>query len=182
MGKFSRSPLRGEARRRIGLWILTMGTFPITLPSALLRADDRAAIDFFEKSIRPLIAEKCQSCHGAAKAKAGLRLTDRESLMKGGDSGPAVVPNAPDESRLVQAVRYLGELKMPPKQKLSRAQVDALERWVASGAPWPSSASPASATTSADFQPTPAQRRWWAFQPVRNEAPPSVERSAQCRE
>ena len=133
MGKFSRSPLRGEACRRIGLWILTMGTLPITLPSALLRADDRAAIDFFEKSIRPLIAERCQSCHGAAKAKAGLRLTDRESLMKGGDSGPAVVPNAPDESRLVQAVRYLGELKMPPKQKLSRPQIEALERWVASG-------------------------------------------------
>ena len=91
-GQVLTSPLRGEACRRIGLWILTMGTLPITLPSALLRADDRAAIDFFEKSIRPLIAERCQSCHGEAKAKAGLRLTDRESLMKGGDSGPAVVP------------------------------------------------------------------------------------------
>jgi hypothetical protein len=135
-------------------------------------AEDSAAIDFFEKTIRPLIVEKCQSCHGAGKAKAGLRLTDRESLLKGGDSGPAVVPNAPEESRLIQAVRYLDEPKMPPKQKLSTAQVDALERWVASGAPWPSS--PVRATTPARFEPTPAHRRWWAFQSVRSEAPPVV--------
>src|SRR5262249_37216107 len=135
-------------------------------------AEDPAAIDFFEKSVRPLLVEKCQTCHGAAKTKAGLRLTDRESLLKGGDSGPAVVPNAPDESRRIQAGRGLGELKMPPRQKLTAAQIRALERWVASGAPWPSA--PARTMTSAGFEPTPAHRRWWAFQPVRSEPPPTT--------
>src|SRR5262245_45645313 len=105
----SRSGLRGEARRRIVWRILVVGALQLAFPATPSMAEDRAAIDFFEKSIRPLIVEKCQSCHGAAKAKAGLRLMDRESLLKGGDSGPAVVPNAPEESRLIQAVRYLGE-------------------------------------------------------------------------
>ncbi len=56
-----------------------------------VKADDTAAIAFFEKSIRPLFVAKCQSCHGEKKAKAGLRLTDRGSLLKGGESGPAVI-------------------------------------------------------------------------------------------
>jgi len=153
------------------LRILVGGAVQLVFWAIPVLAEDRAAIDFFEKSIRPLIVEKCQSCHGAAKAKAGLRLTDRQSLLKGGESGPAVVPNAPDESRLIQAVRYLGEPKMPPKQKLSAAEVETLVRWVASGAPWPSA--PARAASPASFEPTHAQRRWWAFQPVRDEPPPS---------
>jgi hypothetical protein len=164
--------LRDEARRRIGWRILVVVTIQFAFQATPSMAEDPAAIDFFEKSVRPLIVEKCQSCHGAGKAKAGLRLTDRESVLKGGDGGPAVVPNAPDESRLIQAVRYLDELKMPPKQKLSAAQIQVLERWVASGAPWRSS--PARTTTGAGFEPTAAQRRWWAFQPVRSEPPPHV--------
>ena len=70
--------------------------------------------------------------------------------MKGGESGPAVVPSAPGESLLIQAVRYLDEPKMPPKQKLSEGEIAALERWVASGAPWPSSK--AGTTTAGGFR------------------------------
>src|SRR3954447_417362 len=102
------------------------------------RADDTAATDFFETSIRPLFVEKCQPCHGEKKAKSGLRLTDRDSLVKGGEGGAAVVPGSPDQSPLIRAVRYVDELKMPPKQKLTVGEIAALERWVASGAPWPS--------------------------------------------
>ncbi len=136
-----------------------------------VKADDTAAIAFFEKSIRPLFVAKCQSCHGEKKAKAGLRLTDRGSLLKGGESGPAVIPAAPDESRLIRAVRYLDEPKMPPKQKLSAGEIAALERWVASGAPWPSSTTGPSTTR---VEATAAQRGWWAFQPVRSEPPPAI--------
>jgi hypothetical protein len=171
MNGCSQSGLRGEARRRIDRRILVVAALQLALPATLLRADDGTAITDFEKSIRPLFVEKCQPCHGPGKAKAGLRLTDRESLLKGGESGPAIVPNAPDESRLIQAVRYRDELKMPPKQRLSAPQVEALERWVAVGAPWPSL--PSRTTTKAGFEPTPAQRRWWAFQPVRSEPPPT---------
>ncbi len=163
---------RSEPWREIQRWILVVGVIQLGPQATPLLAGDPASIDFFETSIRPLLVEKCQSCHGPTKAKAGLRLTDRESLLKGGDSGPAVVPHAADESRLIRAVRYLDELKMPPKQKLSGAQIAALERWVASGAAWPSP--PARTTTSAGFEPTPAQRSWWAFQPVGGEPPPNV--------
>ncbi|MBY0229082.1 MAG: hypothetical protein K2W96_07375, partial [Gemmataceae bacterium] len=91
----------------------------------------------FEKRIRPLLVEKCLSCHGD-KPKGGLRLTSRAALLQGGDSGPAVVPGKPDESLLLKAVRHEGERKMP-KEKLSASEIDALARWVARGAPWPGS-------------------------------------------
>ena len=139
MSVLSRSDLRGESRSTTRWLLLIVGTLPFALYAVPSWAEDAAAIDFFEKSIRPLIVEKCQSCHGDKKAKAGLRLTDRASLLQGGESGPAVVPHAPDESPLIRAVRYLDEPKMPPKQKLSAGEIAALERWVASGAPWPSS-------------------------------------------
>jgi hypothetical protein len=143
---------------------------PFICHSLPVVADDRAATEFFEKSIRPLIVEKCQTCHGAKTAKAGLRLTDRASLLKGGDSGPAVVPNAPNESPLVHAVRYLDEVKMPPAQKLSVSEIAAIERWVASGAEWPSSKS--KATLTKGFEPSAAHWTWWAFQ--RTDGPGSV--------
>lgn len=152
---------------------MIVGALCLASPAASSRADDAAAVDFFERSIRPLIVEKCQSCHGEKAAKGGLRLTDRESILKGGDSGPAVVPNAPDDSLLIQAVRYLDDPKMPPKQRLSAGEVAALERWVASGAPWP--ASSVGKAGPQGFEPTSAQRRWWAFQPIRSGPPPAVD-------
>ena len=79
------------------------------------RADDPGAIAFFEKSIRPLLAEKCQKCHGDKKTQGGLSLTGRESVLKGGDSGPAAVPGKPRESLIIEAVEQQGELKMPPR-------------------------------------------------------------------
>src|SRR5687767_13665475 len=84
---------------------------------------DAAGAEFFEKKVRPLLSENCQSCHGPDKQKGGLRLDTRPAVLAGGDSGPAVVPGEPDKSRLVKAVRYSGDLKMPPKEKLSAEQV-----------------------------------------------------------
>src|SRR5437899_3854971 len=79
--------------------------------------------EFFERKIRPVLAEHCYKCHSAdaekaKKLKGGLRLDTRDGLRKGGDSGPAVVPGKVDDSRLVKALRYDGDLKMPPKAKL----------------------------------------------------------------
>ena len=60
---------------------------------------------FFETSVRPVLVEHCGKCHGATKQWASLRLDSREAFLKGGDSGPAIVPGKPDESLLIQAVR-----------------------------------------------------------------------------
>ncbi|MBI1915926.1 MAG: PSD1 domain-containing protein [Planctomycetes bacterium] len=96
-----------------------------------------AAEDFFEKQVRPLLADNCQECHGSKKQRGGLRLDSRAALMTGGDTGPAVVPGKPDESLLIKAVHYAGEPKMPPKAKLEKQQIAALVEWVRQGAPWP---------------------------------------------
>src|SRR4030095_10340117 len=88
-----------------------------------LLADD-AGLDFFESKVRPALVEHCYKCHsaGAEKLKGGLLLDSREGVLKGGDSGPAVVPGKPDESLLVKAVRRLDkDLAMPPKKELPEA-------------------------------------------------------------
>src|SRR5438874_10014007 len=79
---------------------------------------DPAGIEFFEKKVRPVLVEHCYQCHSQSskKLKGGLRLDSRAAMLRGGDSGPAVVPGRPDQSRLIDAVRYQNvELQMPPK-------------------------------------------------------------------
>ncbi len=148
------------------------------VPSA--RAADPA--EFFEKSVRPLLVEHCLECHGGKKAgkekvKGGLRLTSRGELLQGGDSGPAIEPGKPEKSPLVQAVAYKGDLRMPPKGKLSESQVQVLTRWVREGAVWPESGT-ATVVSGKTFRVTEAQRRHWAYQPVKAVTPPAVRNTA----
>src|SRR6266436_9425848 len=105
-------------------WLLTP-LLPALLaaPPAPPRSGD-AAIAFFEKKIRPLLAGNCYNCHSAdTNSKGGLRVDDRNGLLQGGNGGPAVVPGHPDKSLLIRSVRYTDEnLKMPPKVRLSPEQ------------------------------------------------------------
>jgi hypothetical protein len=145
------------------------------LPGAVdAGADDPNASEFFEKEIRPLLAERCQKCHGGSKPRAGLSLTGRELMLKGGDSGPAAVPGQAQASLIIEAVEQRGELKMPPKGKLSKADVDRLKRWIDLGLPWPDP----HARVAAEPDGTPHARgeppRWWAFQPVQAVVLPEV--------
>ena len=87
-----------------------------------------------------MLAEHCLECHGEEKSKGGLRLDVAASMLKGGDSGPAVVPGKPEESALIEAIRYEGDVQMPPKGKLKDAEIAALTDWVKRGAHWPSPA------------------------------------------
>jgi hypothetical protein len=96
----------------------------------------------FEAKIRPVLATRCGKCHSstAEKLRGGLRLDSREVLRQGGDSGPAIVPGNPDESLLIQAIRYRDdELRMLPKGKLQGTVIADFEAWVKMGAPdpWP---------------------------------------------
>ena len=100
-------------------------------------------LEFFEKKIRPLLAENCYKCHSAKakKLKGGLRLDYRAGVLKGGDSGPAIQPGKPEMSRLVEAINYDNvDLEMPPSGKLSAAHIADLNEWVKRGAPWPDEA------------------------------------------
>ena len=151
-------------------WILSIAVVAVVFP-AVARPDDT----LFEKEIRPLFIEKCGECHGEKDVKGGLRLTSRETLLKGGDSGPAVVPGKPDESLLIHAVEYLDEPKMPPKEKLSATDVARLREWVAAGAVWPASNTTAGQRVTKESSDP---RSWWAFQPVTDRSPPEVQNRA----
>src|SRR5258708_19141073 len=92
-------------------------------PAAPARADDNkapdpTAVEFFEKKVRPVLAEHCFACHSttAKKKRGGLMLDSRAAVLKGGDTGPAVHPGEPEKSLLIKAVRYADpDLRMPPK-------------------------------------------------------------------
>ncbi|QDU23880.1 DUF1553 domain-containing protein [Urbifossiella limnaea] len=130
----------------------------------------------FEKSVRPVLVEKCVSCHGPEKQKGGLRVDSRAALLAGGDRGPALVPGDPGKSVLLHALAHDGELRMPPKDKLPAPTVAAVAAWVKAGAPWPDSAPTAAAPKATGPRPITAEERgFWAFQPVRR---PPVPQSA----
>ena len=100
----------------------------LVLASASFAEDPAASqVDFFERRIRPVLAERCFECHGQKKQEAGLRLDSRAAVLKGSDSGPVVEPGKPDESLLVEAIGHSGAVKMPPKGKLSDAQIADLD-------------------------------------------------------
>jgi hypothetical protein len=151
---------------------LIAGCAVILCAASSLRADDRQATEFFEKEIRPILVEKCQLCHNADKSKNGLNLTNREAILKGGDSGPAVIPGKPEESLLIQAVRYLDEPKMPPKARLPDTTIAKLVRWVALGAPWTVADKRQVRQPQGIAHVTATQRAWWAFQPIHNQPCP----------
>jgi cytochrome c553 len=96
-----------------------------------------AQTERFEKKIRPLFAAKCQQCHSADQQKGGLSLETGAAMKKGGDSGEVIAPGSPDESLLIEAVRQTGDIKMPPKSKLTDEEIGDLIAWVKDGAHWP---------------------------------------------
>jgi hypothetical protein len=165
---------RTHLRAEIALaWVLAC---PVAVQGS--DAPTTAGITFFESKVRPILAERCYRCHGpdSGKGKAGLRVDSPDALMRGGDSGPAIVRGEPDKSLLILAVRHDGAVSMPPKSKLAQPEIDALAAWIKIGAPWPDYAGgPAPVPNPGD------SRRWddkarafWAFQTLKVPAPPAV--------
>ncbi len=133
-----------------------------------------AQVEFFEAKVRPLLSEHCYDCHSerSEKVKGGLLLDTREGWQAGGDSGEVIDPGRPEQSLLVETVRYGNpDLQMPPKYKLSDDQIGILEAWVAMGAPDPRSGEVAGKAPAVDWE---KGRSHWAFQPVSDPAPPVV--------
>jgi hypothetical protein len=136
------------------------------------------ALEFFEKRIRPLLAEHCQKCHGAEKQKGHLRLDSRAAILKGGDSGPALVPGDVAQSRLLKAIDYGDpELRMPPRGKLPDALIEDLTQWVKQGALWPDDAKNQKLTGAKEFD-LKARSRHWSLLPLKSSALPAVKNQA----
>ncbi len=135
----------------------------------------------FELKIRPLLANRCFACHSST-ALGGLTMTSREALLRGGKSGPALVPGKPEESLIVRAVEHVDErMKMPMgAAKLSDGEIALLSDWVKAGAVWPESAKVAVAPAG-KYVITPEQRAFWAFQTPKKPSLPEVRDSAWAR-
>ena len=129
----------------------------------------------FEQHIRPLLAEHCYECHSSESKslQGGLRLDTPNGILVGGDSGPSVVASKPDESLLVQAVRYHDlDSAMPPAGKLSEELIVKLELWVRSGASMPSDEQAAKVQRSIDIE---AGRMHWSFVPTKPMSSESID-------
>jgi hypothetical protein len=156
--------------------LLSLGLLFGTAAASL--AAESTPAEFFEMRVRPVLARSCLTCH-AATHMGGLDMTSRGGLLKGGNSGPAIVPGEPDQSLLIQAVNYTHErLKMPLQQpRLRDQEVADLSAWVKAGAIWPD-APAAAAPKGPQYKITPEQRAFWAFQPVHKPALPEVKNQA----
>ena len=151
---------------------LVLGSFAVA--TSLVAAADTAfppeQIEFFEKNVRPVLAERCYDCHGASKHQNGLRLDSRDAVIRGSDYGKVVEPGNPSASKLIKAVTHAAGVEPMPKKgdKLTATEVASLEQWITMGLPWPKEAAVAAAHSE---KADPKQH--WAFQPVKSP-------SAQC--
>jgi mono/diheme cytochrome c family protein len=133
-----------------------------------------------EKAVS-ILQQNCATCHGAALKLSNLDLRTRESILAGGDHGPAIEPGNPDKSRLYRFVAGLENPTMPPGKKLPDAQVAALRTWIAEGAPMPEKdAAPSQEVASAalvkmEERPiTAEERNYWAFRPPTRPSIPKI--------
>jgi len=159
-------------RHLLGALLLTLSGVRVAAAPAPVRPS-AGAVEYFEKHVRPVLAEQCYPCHGPRLQQGGLRL-DRPDFLRSGGTNPLVRPGDPEGSRLIQAVRHVGGLRMPPSSKLPSAQIDALADWVKAGAAWPLSGGQGSVVGSRGED----KARHWSFQPVKQPAVPVVKNSA----
>ena len=161
-------------------WLFAMVLVP-ALPSLVVAADpegkaeppkfEPAQIEFFEAKVRPILVQRCYECHGPElkEPKGGLRVSSREAILKGGDTGPAATPGKPKDSLLIESINYTGLYEMPPKTRLPAAEVETLTKWVEMGLPWPKEA--AAGAVAKGFDLEARKKAHWAWNPIPYQLP-----------
>jgi hypothetical protein len=142
-------------------------------------------VKFYQEEVRPILKARCLKCHGEGpKIRGGFRLDSRAAVMKGGELGAAISPADPEESLLLQALRY-EDLEMPPDGKLPAREIAILTRWVKEGLPWggeSQASSPGEVRPSrARGAPSPAAAHALYTGPVSRPPVPAVKNSSWCR-
>jgi len=154
----------------VGCWLLSLlatGMGNVAHASDQAEEINPADLEFFEKHVRPLLADKCMDCHSASKKSGGLSLGSRLEILTGGDSGSAFAPKKPEESLILRAVGYEDDsLQMPPSGKLSQQQIDILKKWITKGLP-----DPRVSASSGDASPLVGMsidegKEFWSFRPI----------------
>ncbi|MBI1347396.1 DUF1553 domain-containing protein [bacterium] len=131
-------------------------------------------LEYFEKHVRPVLVEKCVSCHGDKKQQGGVRLDSRTAM----DQASALVPGKPGDSRLVQVIKYSNDdIQMPPSGKMPDDQIAAITKWIEMGAPWPQGDGDAQAMNKAADA-----AGHWSFQPILDPPVPTVQATDRVRD
>jgi hypothetical protein len=152
---------------------LGLAAFPLRAASPPIKPT-AAALEHFEKKVRPLLVDNCYTCHSAnTNSKGGLRVDDRNGLITGGNNGAAIVPGDPEASLLIQSIRQNDDLKMPPKKKLTDEQISILSQWIKDGAAWPEATNHVTIPKS-NPKYDKLLKEHWAWQPLKATATPSV--------
>jgi len=152
--------------------------FAATVDEPAKKKDAEAKETFFREKVLPLLESRCFECHGPDSEKKGdLNLSSRAAALAGGESGAAIVPDKPDESLLIQAVRYEG-FEMPPRSRMPDEEIEILSQWITDGAVWPEGDAPEpAAKPKAAF---PLQERiaaHWAWKKIERPTVPEVKQS-----
>jgi mono/diheme cytochrome c family protein len=145
------------------------------LSSPTLQAQSPGDKDYFETYVRPVLVKNCIHCHGPAKQESGLDLTTLDAMLRGGDSGAALVQGDSTQSLLMSAIRH-ESLQMPPDKKLEESEIDHLAQWISKGAIWPQGE-----VLRAVSKVTEEDRKWWCLQPIAKAALPTVTQEDWCR-
>lgn len=159
-------------RNRLRLWTLCCGSLvslAFLVPSVSAQNPGEfspEAVTFFESQVWPILQGKCIACHSEKDRMSGLSLENRKAILSGGNRGLTAVPGHPEQSRLVEAVSYQADLKMPPGERLTDSEIAAISRWIALGMPWRTTAS--SETTRG------TNKDHWAFKPVKRYPEPEI--------
>ncbi|MGY8771307.1 MAG: DUF1553 domain-containing protein [Pirellulales bacterium] len=148
-------------------------------PSSINAAEELEDFSFFETKIRPVLVDKCYSCHSSEaqeknKLKGGLFLDTKEASRLGGDSGPAVVPGKIDESLLISALKH-EDFEMPPAGKLPANVIADFTRWIELGAPDSRESESEIIHKEIDYK---AAAKHWAFQAPQKHESPKVNNNA----
>lgn len=147
--------------KKLILNLFTILIFIIGLPE-FAKGED---FSFFESNIRPILIEHCYECHAEGKkVRGGLLLDTKTGLLKGGETGPAIIPGNPDDSLFMKAILQQGDLKMPPKGKLSPVAIKNIKEWIAKGAADPRETKGITAT-SIDWAKS---KTFWSFMPIKD--------------
>jgi Protein of unknown function (DUF1553)/Protein of unknown function (DUF1549)/Planctomycete cytochrome C len=138
-------------------------SFVLLFGSRVGAADSKVDLEYFEKTVRPLIVERCQKCHSSTKSKGGLDLSSKAGFLKGGDNGALVDKAKPATSKFLEVLRYDGDVKMPQNGKLPDAEIAAFTKWIVGGAPWPDDGA---VVAKKPFDLHARAAKHWSFQPI----------------
>ena len=135
--------------------------------------------ELFEKSIRPVLASKCEMCHNAKMASGGIDFSSPTGYDKAKRTGIFGAAEQPEKSAFLQALLYDTKIKMPPTGKLDAETIVAFRQWLSAGAKWPGSGGLATRTMGSGL--TEKDRQYWAFKPIPQLNTPKVNNAAWVR-